>query len=159
MSVLIIMAVFVSMLPVASCDYARMREQESVRTYEKEMPVMDGRTVPVRDGFQVLRTADPNNLKNPVPFNASSVRQGQKAYVYFCIQCHGKNADGMGTVGQSFSPLPTNLASEKVQSQSDGQLYAKIRLGYLRHPELYTTISEPDTWAVIHYSRSLVRNK
>jgi hypothetical protein len=39
--------------------------------------------------------------------------------------------------------------------QSDGELYAKIRLGFRRHPLLYSTISENDTWAVIVYLRSL----
>lgn len=144
---------------ITSCDYARMREQESVRTYEKEMPVMDERTVPVQNGFQALRVADPKKLENPVPENASSVKQGHKAYINFCIPCHGRKLDGLGTVGQSFSPLPTNLTSTKVQSLTDGELYAKIRLGYLRHPELYTTISEYDTWAVIRYTRSLARKR
>jgi len=61
----------------------------------------------------------------------------------------------MGTVGQSFSPLPTDLRSPYVQSQRDGEIYAKIRLGYRRHPPLYSTISENDTWAVVKYLRSL----
>jgi mono/diheme cytochrome c family protein len=140
---------------LASCDYARMREQESVRTYEKEMPRSDNRTVPIHSSFQALRAADPKQLANPYPMNAASIKQGKKAYTYFCIQCHGQKGDGMGTVGQSFSPLPSDLGSARVQGLSDGELYARIRLGYRRHPELYTTISEPDTWYVIQYARSL----
>jgi len=58
-------------------------------------------------------------------------------------------------VGQSFSPLPANLRSQDVQSLTDGALYAKIRLGYMRHPRLFTTISEGDTWAVIDFIRTL----
>jgi hypothetical protein len=61
----------------------------------------------------------------------------------------------MGTVGQSFFPLPADLRSKDVQSQADGALYGKIRLGYLRHPRLFTTISEGDTWAVIDFMRTL----
>ena len=132
-----------------------MREQESVKTYEKEMPRADHRTVPIRDGFQELITGDPKTLENPVPLDGRSIERGKTVYAYFCIPCHGARGDGMGTIGQSFSPLPTDLASAKVQGQSDGELYAKIRLGYLRHPRLYTTISAPDTWAVVNYSRSL----
>jgi len=137
------------------CDYARMRDQESVRTYKKEMPAADERTVPVQDGFQALLTAEPETLKNPFPLGSGPIDRGRQAYGYFCVQCHGPNANGMGTVGQSFSPLPADLASPEVQSQGDGELYAKIRLGYSRHPRLYTTISEPDTWAVVDYIRSL----
>lgn len=140
---------------VSGCDYARMRDQESVRTYETEMPGMDRRTVPLRDGYQTLLSADPKNLTNPHPQTPESVEKGRQAYGFFCIQCHGRNADGRGTVGQSFSPLPTNLTSQEVQSQTDGELYAKTRLGFRRHPNLYTTVSESDTWAVINYVRSI----
>ncbi len=137
------------------CDYARMYDQRSVRTYRKEAPLMDERTMPVEDGFQQLLTADPKTLKNPLPGGAGSVSQGKEAYGYFCIHCHGRAADGNGTVGQSFSPLPADLCSPLVQSQTDGELYAKIRLGYKRHPTLFSTISEHDTWAVVTYIRSL----
>jgi mono/diheme cytochrome c family protein len=143
----------------AGCDYARMYDQESVRPYKKETPPADERSVPVRDGFQALLTADPKSLKNPVPAGARSLDRGKQAYGYFCVQCHGPDADGRGTVGQSFSPLPADLSSTEVQSQGDGQLYARIRLGYLRHPRLYTTISEPDAWAVVDYIRTLAGRK
>lgn len=144
---------------ITSCDYARMRDQESVRTYEKEMPRADTRTVPVNSGFLALRAADPKKLVNPYPMNAASVKEGKLAYTYFCIQCHGQKANGMGTVGQSFSPLPADLTSDRVQGLSDGELYARIRLGYKRHPELYTTISGRDTWYVIQYARSIAGKK
>jgi mono/diheme cytochrome c family protein len=132
-----------------------MRDQASVRTYKKEMPDMDERTVPVTDGFQALEHADAASLRNPVPPTQESIDRGQEAYGYYCAQCHGPRADGLGTVGQSFSPLPSDLGSADVRTQKDGELYAKIRLGYLRHPQLFTTISEGDTWAVIDYVRTL----
>jgi len=137
------------------CNYNRMRDQASVRTYKKAMPEMDERTIPVQDGFQALKTADPKTLRNPVPSTQESIDRGKEAYGYYCVHCHGVGADGMGTVGQSFSPLPADLRSKAVQSQGDGELYAKIRLGYLRHPQLFTTISEGDTWAVVDFIRTL----
>jgi mono/diheme cytochrome c family protein len=143
----------------SACDYARMYDQRSVRTYRKEAPLMDERTMPVEDGFQQLVTAEAKTLKNPLPTGAGSVSRGKEAYGYFCIHCHGRAADGNGTVGQSFSPLPTDLCSPLVLSQTDGELYAKIRLGYKRHPTLYSTISEQDTWAVVEYIRSLGTRK
>lgn len=152
-AVLLLPALIVLTLP--ACDYARMRDQESVRTYKKEMPEMDPRTIPVRNAFQTLKTADPASLQNPVPSTSQSINQGMQAYGFYCIQCHGPRTEGFGTVGQSFAPLPTDLRSAGVRSQSDGQLYAKIRLGFNRHPRLYTTISEADTWAVINYLRAL----
>jgi len=146
---------FLCLFAISGCDYARMYDQVSVRTYKKEAPEMDQRTVPIDGGYEVLKNADPGRLQNPLPFNAASVKLGEEQYGYFCVHCHGVRADGNGTVGQSFSPLPTALTAPEVRLQSDGELYAKIRLGFRRHPALYSTISENDTWAVIVYVRSL----
>jgi hypothetical protein len=142
------------MLP-AGCDYGRMYDQDSVKTYERKMAAMDKRTIPVEDGFQALSKADPQGLKNPLPHSVESAEQGRLAYSYFCVQCHGPRLDGNGTVGQSFSPLPSNLTSRAVLSQGDGAIYAKIRLGFKRHPVLFPTVSARDGWAVIAYMRSV----
>jgi mono/diheme cytochrome c family protein len=146
--------VSLSFLCIFGCDYARMRDQESVRTFKKEMPEMDQRTIPVQGGYQALKAADPKTLENPVAATGASIRRGVQAYTYFCIQCHGPNLDGHGTVGQSFAPLPTDLRSPQVRSQTDGELYAKIRLGFRRHPALYSTIGEHDAWAVVDYLKA-----
>jgi mono/diheme cytochrome c family protein len=140
---------------VCGCDYARMNDQESVRTYKKEIPEMPPETIPITGGLQVLIRTNPKDLKNPLPYSQESVDQGKEAYSYFCVQCHGPKADGNGTVGQSFAPLPANLGSAGVQNQSDGELFSKISLGFGRHPPLASTVSDPDRWAVVNYIRSL----
>jgi mono/diheme cytochrome c family protein len=149
--------VMTACLALAACDYGRMYDQDSVRTYEREMPKMDPRTIPAGGGFETLATADPERIKNPLLYSRETTTQGSVQYGYFCAQCHGPEARGYGTVGQSFAPLPTSLLSSAVQSQTDGVLYAKIRLGFKRHPRLFATIAADDTWAVIVYLRSLVR--
>jgi mono/diheme cytochrome c family protein len=98
-------------------------------------------------------------LRNPLPRNEDILDQGKEAYRYFCIQCHGPLADGHGTVGQSFAPLPADLKDKSVQSQSDGELFKKIGLGFRRHPPLATTVSEEDRWAVVHFIRGLEKGK
>ena len=153
-----ILTVFYTLFVLATltgCDYGRMYDQDSVKTYERKMPTADSRTIPVKDGFQALKAADPRALLNPIPYSQPSVTYGKQAYAYFCIQCHGPRADGRGTVGQSFAPLPADLSSPTVQTQTDGELYAKIRLGFKRHPQLFTTVSDEETWAVVNYIRSL----
>jgi len=142
---------------VSGCNYARMNDQESVRSYEKEIPEMDQETIPMNGGIQILKNADPKELKNPLSFTPESVAQGKQAYSYFCAQCHGPLADGNGTVGQSFAPLPANLRAPGVQKQSDGELFSKISLGFNRHPPLATTVSEEDRWATVNYIRSLIK--
>jgi mono/diheme cytochrome c family protein len=63
----------------------------------------------------------------------------------------------MGTVGQSFTPLPGDLRSPKVQAMADGALYKEISFGKPdgRQPPLATTISMDDRWQIIAYLKSL----
>jgi mono/diheme cytochrome c family protein len=142
-------------LSFSGCDYGRMYDQESVRTYETAIPDLPEGTLPIHGGGQALKKADFATLRNPLPRNADALEQGKEAYKYFCIQCHGPLADGYGTVGQSFAPLPTNLKDTSVQSQTDGGLFIKIGSGYRRHPPLASTVSEEDRWALVHFIRDL----
>ena len=50
----------------AGCDYGRMYDQESVRTYEKKMPDSPQGTIPISGGVEVLSRTEPKDLKNPV---------------------------------------------------------------------------------------------
>jgi mono/diheme cytochrome c family protein len=140
---------------LTACDYGRMREDEAVQTFKTRMPIMPARTIPGAGGIELLRQADPNRLTNPVPNTPESVAEGKQRYVYYCVQCHGPAADGNGTVGQSFAPLPADLGSPAVQQQSDGMLFAKMSLGYLRHPPLWYTVAEEHRWALVNYIRAL----
>jgi len=140
---------------LCGCDYARMSDQESLRPYEIAFPEMPAGSIPVNGGINILREAKPGSLHNPVPITRASVNEGEIRYGYYCIMCHGAKADGNGTVGQSFYPLPTNLAGSYVQKQKDGELFYKISLGYRRHPPLFYTVAETDRWLIISYIRFL----
>ena len=143
---------------MTGCDYARMKDDEAVNTYQTKMPAMPPHTVPVDGGFETLRTTDPHTLINPLPLGPESVEQGRIAYGYYCIHCHGPQAEGYGTVGQSFSPLPANLKAPAIRTQSDGELFVKISLGYKRCPPLAYTVAAKDRWAIINYLRFLAAN-
>jgi len=139
------------------CEYARMSDQESLNPYETAMPQMPEGSIPVGGGLEVLKYTRGEGMHNPLPLNQESRERGKDGYSYFCIMCHGPEADGQGTVGQSFYPLPTNLKRPYVQQQSDGTLFYKISLGFKRHPPLASTVSEEDRWAIIYYIRSLTK--
>lgn len=140
---------------LTACDYARMKEQEYVRTYEVALPQMPEGTIPVAGGVEITRVADPSTLVNPLPRTPETVERGRAVYDIACLMCHGPRADGNGTVGQSFHPLPTNLRDPKVQTQPDGLIFYRVSFGFERQPPLYYTVAEEDRWAVIHFIRSL----
>lgn len=148
------------LLPLlCSCDYGRMKDDDAIQTYNARVPEMPAKTIPVDGGIQILREADPDALVNPIPFSVAAVARGKEVYGYYCIQCHGPLADGRGTVGQSFAPLPANLKDPNVQEQSDGSLFYRISLGFNKHPPLWDTASENERWAVINYIRSLLTSE
>ena len=149
------MSLFLLLQLLSACDYGKMKEDEAIHTYRAIMPEMPEKAIPIGGGIQALRTAKPDELLNPIAFNEESVQRGKEAYGYYCIQCHGPHADGRGTVGQSFAPLPSNLRDPDVRSQSDGSLFYRISLGYQRHPPLWYTVAEDNRWAIINYIRSL----
>lgn len=142
-------------LSLHGCDHARMKDQESVRTYESKLPQMPGGTVPVDGGLERLLALDLQELSNPLPQDPGWLQRGQEAYGFYCAMCHGPKADGLGTVGQSFHPLPADLSSPRVQSLPDGELFRVISLGSKRSPPLASTIAEDDRWAIVLYLRSL----
>jgi mono/diheme cytochrome c family protein len=147
------------LIALPGCDYGKFKDQPSLRPYEIALPDMPAGVVPVTGGLQMQRDMDEEEMHNPVPYSPESVKQGAEQYGYFCIMCHGAHADGNGTVGQSFYPLPADLRDQAVQEQSDGALFHTISFGFNRHPPLAQTVAAPDRWNIINYLRSLSKEQ
>jgi mono/diheme cytochrome c family protein len=139
--------------------YGRMRETPAVRPYEKPLLVMETGTVPVADSEAGYRAMEGGQLRSPLlPGDAKAVLRGQTVYATFCRQCHGRDHDGNGTVGQSFTPLPADIRSSRVQGLMDGVLFQHISFGAGgngRQPALATTLRISDRWSVIAYIKSI----
>ena len=142
----------------ASLSVGRMWQTPAIRPYEQPIPVRTAVSVPVEDGEVFDRLADPENLQPPFTLSDPAVIQmGQQGYNFYCIQCHGKHHDGLGTVGQSFAPLPGDLRSAKIQNMAAGRIFHEISYGIPggRQPALDTTIAVRERWQIIGYVKSL----
>jgi mono/diheme cytochrome c family protein len=139
--------------------YGRMRETPAVRPYEKPLLVMEAGTAPVTDPEAGYQAMDGRELRSPIsPGDSKAIQRGQVVYATFCRQCHGREYDGDGTVGQSFTPLPADLRSSRVQGVLDGVLFQHISYGAgsgSRQPALATTLRIEDRWNVIAYIKSI----
>jgi mono/diheme cytochrome c family protein len=136
----------------------RMWKTPAVKPHEKPIPIMAAHIVPYDGGEAFYRQADPNLLQPAIALDREAVvSAGKTGYQRYCIQCHGRNHDGMGTVGQSFAPLPGDLRSEKVQSMPVGQLFQEISYGVPggRQPALASTISIENRWRIVGFVKSL----
>ena len=142
----------------ANMPFGRMWETPGVKPHEEPLPVMDTRTIPIDGGEARYRLADPATLKAPFELTQpAAVSAGQQDYRYYCIQCHGQAYDGLGTVGQSFAPPPTDLRSTKVQEMTAGQLFHSISYGIPggRQPALASTMTVQERWQAIAFVKSL----
>ena len=139
--------------------YGRMRETPAVRPYEKPLLVMEDGTVSVADPEACYRAMAGCELRSPILHgDVKAIQRGQVVYETFCRQCHGRDHDGNGTVGQSFTPLPTDLRTSRVQGLMNGVLFQHISYGAgsgSRQPALATTIRIDDRWNVIAYIKSI----
>ena len=138
--------------------YGRMRETPAVRPYEKPLLDIETGTVSVADSEAAYRAMEGRQLCSPfLPGNAQSIIRGQAVYATFCQQCHGGDHDGNGTVGQSFTPPPTDLRTSRVQELMDGVLFQHISYGTGkdRQPALATNLRIGARWSVIGYIKSI----
>lgn len=93
--------------------------------------------------------------ENPVAATPKAVRRGRIVFNNNCTMCHGKAGHGDGMQARTLSKKPANLASDAVQSQSDGALFWKIRQGRGDMPSTRNSMNDKDRWAVVNYLRSL----
>ncbi len=138
--------------------YGRMRETPGVKPHETPLLVLEPGIVPIHGGDATYRLTPAADLVSSLNRQApATIARGKNLYNVYCAQCHGINFDGMGTVGQSFQPLPANLRSPAVQTKTEGELFKSISFGVPdgRQPALDTTITPDDRWYIIAFVQSL----
>ena len=135
-----------------------MWETPNVFPHEQKLLIMEPGLVPFNGGEAEYRNALAEDLVSPFKgVDPKVVASGKSLYFTYCAQCHGKEFDGNGTVGQSFHPLPADLSAPRVQTKSDGALFKSISYGVPggRQPPLATTININDRWRIIAFLKSL----
>lgn len=102
-------------------------------------------------------TAPPSadELKNPYSGDTSATSAGKSLFAHHCIACHGPKGKGDGIAGIGLNPPPGNLASQKVQTQSDGAIFWKITEGNPPMASYKTTLTVDQRWQLVNYIRVL----
>ncbi|MEW5908268.1 MAG: cytochrome c [Thermodesulfobacteriota bacterium] len=138
-----------------SLRYGRMWETPVIRPHEEPIPDLDATPVPVTGGESFLRRIPEKEFESQfISDLPESILLGKKRYGLYCIHCHGKSLDGRGSVGQSFSPLATDLRDPRIQRQRNKEIFNTISYGKLRMPPLAQTVEGKDRLAIISYLRS-----
>ncbi|HET7874211.1 MAG TPA: cytochrome c [Methylomirabilota bacterium] len=92
--------------------------------------------------------------KNPVPVNAKSLADGKKSAQVNCVSCHGAGGKGDGAAAAALNPKPADWTSDRVQKETDGELFWKISNGRGAMPP-WKHLPENERWALINHIRSL----
>ena len=84
-------------------------------------------------------------------FDDATIQAGENVYLINCKSCHGDPGKANYT---QLNPLPSDPVEEKIQSNSDGELYYKIREGRSLMPKFKNILSAQQVWEVIAFIRS-----
>lgn len=99
-------------------------------------------------------------LVNPVKGRPNAAQIGRDFYMQKCVDCHGKEGKGNGYMSaltkRDGKPLPpTNLASQMVQANTDGELFWKITNGKSPMPAHRVRFEDEQRWYIVTYLRTL----
>lgn len=99
----------------------------------------------------------PDDLKtknNPYKSDASSIARGKNTYKMECVRCHGKLGKGNGSSADLLDIPVADLTADKVQTQTDGELFWKISEGRKPMPLAKRTLTDDQRWDIINYIRT-----
>ena len=109
---------------------------------------------------QANGNAEAAKVKNPVAATPESVAAGEAIYNRRCRGCHGRDGTG-GSPKEQGEVAPSNLVDATWDHGStDGEIFYTIRNGVgpkFQMEPWDDRLSEPDTWNVINYLRSIAK--
>ena len=104
------------------------------------------------------------NMKNPLPFNLATLREGRALYKGHCEVCHGVYGDGKGNAAVigKYKPMPRDFTNSSIMSKkSDGMMFYSVSKG-VHGTRMFAReeIMKPDQrWAVINYIRTFTKGE
>jgi len=88
------------------------------------------------------------SLANPSEYTLDNVKMGKAIYIMNCKSCHG---DPGKNNPLALVPSPVDIASEKMQINSEGSLFYKITTGLGLMPPFASTLSVNDRWQLVNF--------
>ena len=98
--------------------------------------------------------ASADTIKNSLKGNPTSVDDGKKLYVQYCVMCHGDKGKGDGPAGISLTPRPADHSSAKVQKQTDGAIFWKLTTGNPPMASYESILTKDQRWQLVNYIRT-----
>ena len=84
-------------------------------------------------------------------FDTDNVTEGELTYQNYCLSCHGNPTQSDFAL---MVPSPGDIASDKFQSQTDGEIFYKIKTGRGAMPRFEDALDREQIWSLVAYIRS-----
>jgi cytochrome c5 len=107
--------------------------------------------VPDLSGQEWIVPDDKKGKLSPFQFDENTRKAGEKLYSVNCMSCHGTPGKGNYL---KLVPPPPDPATDKIQKNSDGELYYKLTNGRGQMPSFKNALSSDEIWHVISFVRS-----
>lgn len=102
-------------------------------------------------GQEWIVPAGQDALSNPLDYTLENIRQGKAIYTLNCKSCHG---DPGKNNPLALVPMPVDMASDKMQTNSEGALFYKITNGKGVMPSFGLTLQETDRWNLVNFIKN-----
>jgi mono/diheme cytochrome c family protein len=162
---------------LSSCDYNRrttgwqyfddMAQSEAYETYTPNSNFADGKTLqPPVEGtiprgiipyaFEKTdedRALAATTLVNTIESTPVNLKQGERMYGIYCMNCHGEKGDGLGNlyVNKKYPYPPASLLSETMMANPEADIYHVITVGHGIMAEHGSIIQPDDRWKISMY--------
>lgn len=105
----------------------------------------------VEEAEQMLKTPD------AIAADPKTPEKGKQHYETFCVPCHGKDAKGIGTLGNVGAPQPPDITSATYATKGDGFFFYRITFGSASTlmPGYGHAISTHERWQIVAHLRNL----
>ena len=99
--------------------------------------------------------AEAHALKNPIKkLDPKALDDAKRTVDANCTPCHGTNYKGDGPAAAALPTKPADWTSEKVQKQTDGEIFWKISNGRGAMPP-WGSLPEKQRWEIVSFIRTL----
>ncbi len=92
--------------------------------------------------------ADEEDKTNPLAYTFENVKSGKAIYTLNCKSCHG---DPGKNNQLALVPLPVDMASERMQANTEGGIFYKISSGKGVMPPFKSTLSDENRWMLVNF--------
>lgn len=143
---------------IKSQDYDEKQPNRAMMMNPPEGTIPRGRDIYTYDDVAEAE----RKSKNPFKGNRSSEHKalGKKYFEIYCAVCHGKTAEGNGTVAKAMPIKPPSLLTAKASNYSDAKLFHIVSRGQGVMGSYASQVpNHKHRWAIVNYVRSLQESR